>query len=106
MQEDVTFNLKNRTLTAFIGCEIDHHSAKRIRERVDRELFLMKPDVLELNYSRVRFMDSSGIALILGRVESAAAVGARVHLSGLSPTLYKLVVLSGIEKIRTLTISH
>ena len=106
MQEDVTFYFKSRTLTARIGCEIDHHSAKRIRERVDRELFLTKPEVLELDFSCVRFMDSSGIALILGRVESAAAIGARVHLSGLTPTIYKLVGLAGIEKIRTLTISH
>jgi anti-anti-sigma factor len=50
-------------------------------------------------------MDSSGIALILGRVESAGAVGAKVHLEGLSPTLFKLVRLSGIERIKNLTVS-
>jgi anti-anti-sigma factor len=50
-------------------------------------------------------MDSSGIALIIGRVEVARAVGATVRVSGLSPTLRKLVRLSGVEKIRELVIS-
>jgi stage II sporulation protein AA (anti-sigma F factor antagonist) len=104
--EDVIFHIENQTLVAKIMCEIDHHSAKRIREAIDSELFEKKPKALEINFSSVRFMDSSGIALILGRVESAGAVGASVHLCGLSPLHQKLVSLSGIEKIRGITISH
>ena len=48
-----------------LGCEIDHHSAKRIRERVDRELDLARPHELVLDFSGVGFMDSSGIGLIM-----------------------------------------
>lgn len=104
-KEIITFALSARTLTARISCEIDHHTAARLRTRIDHELFLERPCVLCLDFCEVRFMDSSGIALILGRVESAAVVGAKVHLVGLSPTLFKLVRLSGIERIKNLTIS-
>lgn len=104
-KEIVSFSRGGATLTARISCEIDHHTAGRLRSRIDRALFDERPKALLLDFSDVRFMDSSGIALILGRVECAEAVGARVHLDGLSPTLFKLVRLSGIEKIRNLTVT-
>lgn len=104
-KEIVSFQASPSTLTAKICCEIDHHVAARLRQRIDRELFLSRPSVLCLDFGEVRFMDSSGIALILGRVESASALGAKVHLTGLSKTLFKLVRLAGIERIKNLTVS-
>ncbi len=103
--EIVTFSHSAQSLIARISCEIDHHTAARLRQRIDHELFVVRPTILRLDFKEVRFMDSSGIALILGRVESAGAVGAKVHLEGLSPTLFKLVRLSGIERIKNLTVS-
>ena len=106
MEKDIiTFSRSGNTLTARISCEIDHHTAGRLRSRIDHELFMERPRVLCLDFQDVRFMDSSGIALILGRVESAGAVGADVHLDGLGASLLKLVRLSGIERIKNLTVS-
>lgn len=102
--ELVTFSRAGTTLIARICCEIDHHTAARIRTRIDRAIFLERPKAVCLNFKDVRFMDSSGIALILGRVETSSAVGASVHLDGLSPALYKLVRLSGIERVKNLTV--
>ena len=104
-KEIITFSRTQTALRAQISCEIDHHTAGRLRARIDRELFLERPKILCLDFSEVRFMDSSGIALILGRVESSDAVGAEVRLEGLTPTLLKLVRLSGIERIKNLTVS-
>ena len=104
-KELIEFSRSASTLVARISCEIDHHTAARLRTRIDRELFMERPTVLCLDFGEVRFMDSSGIALILGRVESAGAVGATVRLDGLNPYLYKLVRLSGIERIKNLTVS-
>lgn len=104
-KEIVSFSLVNSTLRAMISCEIDHHTAGRLRTRIDKEIFITRPSVLCLDFSDVKFMDSSGIALVLGRVETAAAVGARVHLDGLSAALFKLVRLSGIERIKNLTVT-
>lgn len=106
MREDVVFNRGERALTASVRCEIDHHTARRMREKIDEELFLCKPDVLILDFSGVRFMDSSGVGLILGRTERATAVGATVRLVGLSDTLYKLVRLSGLERVKNLTVNR
>ena len=104
MQQDLVFSESGRELTAQLWCEIDHHTARRIRERIDEKIFLLRPEVLTIDFLGVRFMDSSGIGLILGRVEIAGAVGATVRIKGLSPTLTKLVRLSGVDRVAGLTI--
>ena len=106
MREDVVFSEGARTLTASIRCEIDHHTARRVREKIDEELFLCKPEVLILDFSEVRFMDSSGVGLVLGRTEKASAIGTTVRLIGLSDTLYKLIRLSGLERVKNLSVSR
>ncbi len=106
MSEDVVIKEKDGKLIAEIKCELDHHSAKRIRERIDPAVFRYRPKVLVLDFSAVRFMDSSGIGLIIGRTEIASALGAAVKLTGLSDTLMKLVRLSGIEKISGLALTR
>ena len=105
MSENVSFSETEGVIIASLPSEIDHHIAKGVREMIDGKLFLKKPELLVLDFSGVKFMDSSGIALIIGRVEVARAVGATVRVTGLSPTLRRLVRLSGLEKIRELVIS-
>ena len=100
----ITFFAGGRSLTAAISCEIDHHTARGLRESIDKQLFLVKPEILILDFSNVRFMDSSGIALILGRVETMSAFSGRVQLKGLSMPLGKLIRLSGLDKVKNLSI--
>ena len=92
------------SLFAKITCEIDHHTAKVIRESIDRELLDKSVKDLTLDFSAVSFMDSSGIGLIIGRVMSAERVGARVEVRGLYGDLLRIVRMSGIEKIKGLSI--
>jgi stage II sporulation protein AA (anti-sigma F factor antagonist) len=105
MQDVVAFAYDDGALTARLTCEIDHHTARQIREKIDGEIFAHRPPLIYLDFSEVHFMDSSGIALIIGRVEVSRAVSATVRVTGLSPTLRRLVRLSGLEKIRELVIS-
>ncbi len=104
MQKDVIFREMDDGLVAVIGCDIDHHSARLIRERIDARLFELRPRRLILDFSGVSFMDSSGLGLIMGRVEKASLIGGEVLLDGLSPTLMKLIRLSGIRRIPNLSI--
>ena len=92
------------TLLVAISCEIDHHTAKTIREEIDASLLLGGIRSLNLDFSGVRFMDSSGIGLILGRVPKAEAVGANIVVTGLSPMLRKLVKMSGIERLERIRV--
>ena len=104
MQENVIFEIREGALTARLQCEIDHHTASGLRERIDGQMFRHRPELLILDFSGVRFMDSSGLGLIIGRSEVAAAIGASVRLTGLSPAVTRLLRLSGLERIKNVTI--
>ena len=104
MEKDVTFFAGDGILSVNLPAEIDHHVAKPIREMTDMKLFELSPKVLVMDFSSVSFMDSSGIGLILGRAELCEELGCRIRLKGLSKTLMKLVRLSGIERIKNLSI--
>ena len=104
MEKCVKFSESENILTATLDGEIDHHLAKIQREEIDSMLFRKKPKELVLDFSSIRFMDSSGIGLIIGRVDIAGRLGAAVRVIGLSPTLKKLVKLSGVEKLENLTV--
>ncbi len=91
-------------LVAAIECEIDHHTAGGLRSQIDREIFLRKPSLLELDFRAVKFMDSSGLSLIVGRVETMSAVGGVVVISNMGTGLKKLLRLSGIDRLRGLTV--
>ena len=93
---EITKNGKR--LIARITCEIDHHTAKIIRESVDSTLADVF-SVLELDFSGVSFMDSSGIGLIIGRAARAEDIGASLEVTGLSPRLRRLVCMSGVERL-------
>lgn len=103
-REDLEIFSGGRKLFVNIKCEIDSHTAKRLRERIDREIFLSKPEVLVLDFKDVGFMDSSGLALILGRVQLMQSMNASVSVTGLSVHNMKLIRLSGIERIKGLSL--
>ena len=96
---------KGGTLTLRILCEIDHHTAKLIREATDPLIEEKKPNRLVMDFSSVSFMDSSGIGLVLGRVAKAEPLGAAVSATGLCPRLYCLMKLSGLQRLKGLTLS-
>ena len=91
---------KNDKLYVSLSGEIDHHAARAIREACDKELDTREPSTLEINFSGVSFMDSSGIGLILGRVAVIQNIGARLKVSGLSASQMKIFRMAGIEKIK------
>ena len=54
-------------LTVYLKGEIDHHSAKAMREEIDKAIDFNMPSLLILDFTEITFMDSSGIGLIMGR---------------------------------------
>ena len=104
MKDRVIILEANDTLHVKINGDIDHHSSTELRSQIDSRLFSVRPKILILDFESVRFMDSSGIGLIMGRVEKARMEGAEVRLVGLSKSIRKLVLLSGLNKIDGLRI--
>ena len=103
MKDDVIFFEAEGALTARLCNDIDHHTAKPMREKIDNALFEKKPKILIIDFTEVVFMDSSGLGLILGRAEKASELDCSVRLFGLSPALMKLVRLCGVDRVKNLS---
>lgn len=96
---NVQISYKEGVMTAKLSGEIDHHSAREMREAIDDTAQKLKPYCLRLDFTNVPFMDSSGVGLILGRVRMCNFWRGRVVLCGLSQNLNKMVELSGIASV-------
>ena len=73
-----------------------------VPEEIDNAVMSQKPEVLKLDFDNVSFMDSSGIGLVMGRYRTISLYGGNLIVSNLSPQFYRIMKLSGIEKIATI----
>lgn len=86
-------------LTALLFGEIDHHTARDIRQSIDADIEKYHPEKLGLDFRRVKFMDSSGIGLIMGRYRMMQLIGGKVELVNVPPHLERLIELSGVRSL-------
>lgn len=86
-------------LIAELCGEIDHHSAAYLRAQIDAELLSSKPACLILDFTKVTFMDSSGIGLVMGRYRNMSEWGGKIVIRNLPPHLKRVMKLAGIQKI-------
>ena len=93
------FSFDDGILRVAIYGDIDHHSAKRVRESIDAQILSKKPLTVILELNQVEFMDSSGLGLILGRYTVTGEIGARLVLSRPSRRIRRILELAGIERI-------
>ena len=98
----VRIDTTGEVVTAYLSGEIDHHTAKEMRETIDEAVELNMPTLLVLDFKDVSFMDSSGIGLVMGRYRNLAKSGAELHIAGAPPQIHKMLKLAGIEKLAKL----
>ena len=88
----------NRMTVRLIG-ELDHHTARDMREQIDAVIDRSPVKELQLDFSGITFMDSSGIGLIMGRYRLMIARGGRLTVVGVSERLLRVMKLAGLEKL-------
>ena len=98
----VRITLRSGVLTALLEGEIDHHTSRKLREEIDQTASRAKPETLVLDFSDVRFMDSSGVGLILGRYRLIQEWGGKLVVSNMPEYLEQIASLAGLEEICTL----
>ena len=95
----VSFTVRLRTLIVTVTGDIDQHNAAQIREQVDLRISHENVKKLIFDFSKLDFMDSSGIGIIIGRYKLMTAVNGSVSIIVTKPTVRKLLELSGIKRI-------
>lgn len=94
----VEFKMCGERLTVLMVGEIDHHTAKGICEKIDFRLNVDKPQKLVFDFSGVSFMDSSGLAVVLGRKKLCDRIGAKVYVANIGQGPKRILKLAGADK--------
>lgn len=97
--ENIEIVYEKHVLKIKIRGDIDHHSAKGIRDRIDNEIFSKRPSTVVLDLSVVEFMDSSGLGLIMGRYANSKEIGASFLIYKPCKRVKKILELAGVERI-------
>ena len=87
------------TVTAYLSGELDHHSAKEMRQAVDDAVELNMPSKLVLDFKGVSFMDSSGIGLVMGRYRLLMNFHSTLEIRNVTKQTKKLMELAGLGSI-------
>lgn len=88
-----------KTILIKVNSELDHHSATEIRKAVDGKIKNTNAKNVIFDFTRVDFMDSSGIGVIMGRYKMTKILGGKVVIFGARKNVSRIIELSGIDKI-------
>ena len=79
--------------------EVDHHRSEEICKNADH--FILESQVANVvfDFEDTRFMDSSGIGIIIGRYKLISCFGGKVYVLHPDKQIRRMLQLSGVEKI-------
>lgn len=95
----VGFRVMNRTLIVRLEGEIDHHSAEYIRKKIDNEIIAAMPRLVVFDFSKVGFMDSSGIGVVMGRYRNVKRLNGNIVIAGANRYIKRVFEMAGISGI-------
>ena len=93
------YEVQENCLTIFLPGELDHHNAEEIRKRSDYLIDQNHIRYVIFDFTDTTFMDSSGIAVIMGRYKRIYMLGGEVCAVHTSERMKKILTMSGVTRI-------
>lgn len=87
------------TVVVSLVGEIDHHNASSLRTGIDKLIYEKRPNKLILDLSKIDFMDSSGLGLIMGRFSLVRELGGELSVRNPNANVLKICKLAGMERL-------
>lgn len=95
----IKFKKIQNTLIVSLQGELDHHNADGIRDELDRRFEISGAKNLIFDLDKLKFMDSSGLGIIIGRYKTVTALGGKTSIYAPNGPANRLINLAGIHKI-------
>lgn len=95
----ITSKMENNSLYVLVTGDVDHHNVKKIREEIDELIMTLNPREVNFDLSKVDFMDSSGLGLVLGRYKKQTETGGTLKILNPTKRIAKILQLAGVDKI-------
>ena len=99
MQTYIDFHMKDDILIVSIAGDLDHHQATRMREEIDKTMEAFRCQNLIFDFSKLDFMDSSGIGVVMGRYNKVREKSGRTAIAGGSKYVHMILEMAGIFTI-------
>ena len=99
---EVTATYRDRILELHLKGELDHHGARGLLTKLEREIEATLPAELVLDFSGVTFMDSAGIAVALRGWQRMRELGGCVKLYHVAPQPRKVLEAAGVGRMMTI----
>ena len=93
------FKVIDNCLMVRLPEEIDHHSAGFICEQADWYIVKQNVEHVVFDFENTRFMDSSGVGVIMGRYKKISCFGGKVFILHADKQVRRVLRLSGMDKI-------
>ena len=79
--------------------EIDQHTCDGIKAKSDFEIKKYMPRIVVFDFEDVKFMDSSGIGMLIGRYKQILRIGGQAEMINVPKSIERIFEMSGIFKI-------
>lgn len=93
------YEIKEETLKIKLPEELDHSNTAEIRKEADSRIYSGSVRNVEFDFSKTKFMDSSGIGMIMGRYRLVNPIGGKIILSGVQGNIERIIKISGLYKL-------
>ena len=96
----IKYSLDQKNLVIeFMSTELDHHITNEVRDDIDNILMSKSVKNIIFDFKNIKFMDSSGIGVIIGRYKKVSSEGGKVSVVNVNARVKKIFDLSGMNKI-------
>jgi anti-sigma B factor antagonist len=82
----------------YVEGEIDINSAPEIRKSFEKLISKKEPKIL-INFTKVTYVDSSGLATLVEILKNMRTYGGRLKLTNLAPKIKSLFEITKLEKL-------
>ncbi len=93
------FKMVDNYLMVKMPEEIDHYKATYISEKADNYILKNEVNNIVFDFEDTRFMDSSGIGIIVGRYRKISCFGGKVFAIHADRQIKRILHISGLHKI-------
>ena len=96
---DYIYMVSDKMLVISMIAELDHHLADEMREVIDDVIDVRGVEDIIFDFSRINFMDSAGIGLIMGRYKKVMFIGGKAAVTNVGNAVDRIFKISGLYKI-------
>ncbi|NLL39144.1 MAG: anti-sigma factor antagonist [Clostridiales bacterium] len=96
---NISGDYREGKLTIVLSGELDHHAARRAMREIETQIDTYLPRECVLDFIKLQFMDSSGIALILKTYKRMKEVEGNLSVKNVPPQPMRVLDASGILRL-------